>query len=396
MSDTTLNKASFTIIDIDKIVIGERLRKDLGDIDDLITSIKENGLWFPVLLATNNHLADGYRRIEAHKRMGLKQIQANIMPVADLFEAEMDANNIQKRFSVSERVEGADKLIEKYGNRQGKRTDLNNNQDDTLRGKCPEVGEKTSEFAARKSGFGSEKLYRSAKFVVENAIPEVIDAMDKGAIAISCAKTIAENKKNKQLTLLNESISHPGTEKSLLDEGNDSRRRAKRNKRFNVPDGPDADPIYNIIRVAPDWEIELVSDIMDLRVADYIVPVGIVLVECPMEHIADTLECIDAWGFHYAGLITAFNGKATAKDADHLSFVTARPWHVIVGYKDETVIGAELAKIPAAFDCHNPQATLDKIIGHLCPNKKDTRLDMSGTEPRKGWKVWKLDYKTKE
>ena len=55
----------------------------------------------------------------------------------------------------------------------------------------PESGQKTREVAAKKAGFGSEKTYRDAKTVTENATPELIEAMDKGDIAISTAAKLA-------------------------------------------------------------------------------------------------------------------------------------------------------------------------------------------------------------
>ena len=47
-------------------------------------------------------------------------------------------------------------------------------------------GKETREIAAQKAGFGNPETYRQAKAVVQNASPELIEAMDNGAV--TCAK----------------------------------------------------------------------------------------------------------------------------------------------------------------------------------------------------------------
>lgn len=78
--------------------------------------------------------------------------------------------------------------------RQGQRTDLANEGQESLLGglsvNLPEVPKgKTTELAAEKAGFGSEKTYRDAKTVVEKAAPELVQAMDSGKVARSSLRT---------------------------------------------------------------------------------------------------------------------------------------------------------------------------------------------------------------
>ena len=86
---------------------------------------------------------------------------------------------------------------EELGKRQGQRTDLVSEEQESLVEILPQVeqansGQKTREVAAKKAGFGSDKTYRDAKTVTENATPELIEAMDKGDIAISTAAKLAD------------------------------------------------------------------------------------------------------------------------------------------------------------------------------------------------------------
>jgi N6-adenosine-specific RNA methylase IME4 len=48
-------------------------------------------------------------------------------------------------------------------------------------------GKETRQLAAEAAGFGNETTYRQARKVTEEAIPELVDAMDKGEISISAA-----------------------------------------------------------------------------------------------------------------------------------------------------------------------------------------------------------------
>ena len=51
---------------------------------------------------------------------------------------------------------------------------------------------RTAEIAAGKAGFGNENTYRQAKTVVQNASPELVEAMDNGSIAISTAARLVD------------------------------------------------------------------------------------------------------------------------------------------------------------------------------------------------------------
>lgn len=85
---------------------------------------------------------------------------------------------------------------EELGKRQGQRTDLVSEEQEEMFGElpinCKEVaGKQSAAIAAEKAGFDSEATYRRAKTVTENATPELIEAMDKGDIAISTAAKLA-------------------------------------------------------------------------------------------------------------------------------------------------------------------------------------------------------------
>ena len=57
-------------IPIKDIIIKERYRKEIGDIDILADNISQLGLLQPVVINENNELIDGQRRILAFEKLG--------------------------------------------------------------------------------------------------------------------------------------------------------------------------------------------------------------------------------------------------------------------------------------------------------------------------------------
>jgi len=70
-------------IEIAKIKIGKRLRKDPGDIDELAESIKRYGLFSPIILEDLNNgkykLLAGWRRLQAHQILQKTSIDSKII-----------------------------------------------------------------------------------------------------------------------------------------------------------------------------------------------------------------------------------------------------------------------------------------------------------------------------
>jgi ParB-like chromosome segregation protein Spo0J len=77
---------------IEDIIIGNRFRKDFGDIDSLAQSINETGLLQPVGITPDNKLIYGSRRIEAYKRLGRTEIPVIIVQLEDIIKGELIEN----------------------------------------------------------------------------------------------------------------------------------------------------------------------------------------------------------------------------------------------------------------------------------------------------------------
>jgi ParB family transcriptional regulator, chromosome partitioning protein len=90
-------------IAISDIKVGNRFRKDLGDIDSLAQSIQDIGLLHPIVVNENNQLVAGQRRLEAYKRLGWSEIPCVVVNIKDMLKGEYIENTARKDFTFSER-----------------------------------------------------------------------------------------------------------------------------------------------------------------------------------------------------------------------------------------------------------------------------------------------------
>lgn len=101
------------LVDTDKIVVGDRIRKDFGDIQELADDIKENGLINPPVVNKEYQLLAGERRLRACKMLGWPQIEVRMMDTRDAeheLNIEITENECRKEFTKTERLEYARRL----------------------------------------------------------------------------------------------------------------------------------------------------------------------------------------------------------------------------------------------------------------------------------------------
>ncbi len=181
---------------IQDIVVGDRFRKDKGDIDGLMKSIKELGLLQPIGITKDNVLVFGERRLTACYALGWSEIEARVVDVSSIIEGEFAENEVRKAFTPSERLAIADAVQREIGRRQGTRTDivsLADKRKEQLRDHGPEVkkGERTRDVVAKISGFSSSKQMERTAKVVEDGSPQLVAAMDKGEVSARKAADLA-------------------------------------------------------------------------------------------------------------------------------------------------------------------------------------------------------------
>jgi ParB family chromosome partitioning protein len=74
-------KAAAPTIPISRIKVGERHRRDLGDIESLAASIADIGLLHPITVDEDGRLLAGARRLAACKQLDWKEIPVNVVKV---------------------------------------------------------------------------------------------------------------------------------------------------------------------------------------------------------------------------------------------------------------------------------------------------------------------------
>ena len=91
-----------TLLLLDSIVIGERHRKDMGDIAGLAANIAELGLLHPIVVRPDGCLIAGERRLRAAKLLGWTEIAARVVDLDAVIRGELAENTQRKDFLPSE------------------------------------------------------------------------------------------------------------------------------------------------------------------------------------------------------------------------------------------------------------------------------------------------------
>jgi ParB family chromosome partitioning protein len=100
------------------IKIKKRIRKDLGDLQPLMKSLRDYGLMNPVVVNRRFELIAGYRRLESARRLGWETIEATVLEMSDklpMLELEIE-ENVQRRDFSREELAEALKRLEKLRN----------------------------------------------------------------------------------------------------------------------------------------------------------------------------------------------------------------------------------------------------------------------------------------
>ena len=184
---------------IEHVVVQDRFRKDFGDLDGLAASIKELGLLQPIGIDSGYRLVFGERRLRACKQLGQDTIKVRFVNLDSLLKGELAENEFRKDFTYSERVAiGAAieaELAQRHGTNQHSKEEVEN---------FPHPEGKTRDLVAKATGFGNGKTYEQARKVVQEAAPELVEAMDRGEASVSAAAALLSNSKEDQAKIVAE------------------------------------------------------------------------------------------------------------------------------------------------------------------------------------------------
>ena len=187
-------------IKVDLVGAHGRFRKDFGDLNSLAASIAEIGLLQPIGIDSGNQLVFGERRLRAFKMLGRETIPARIVNLDSLIKGELAENDCRKDFTPSERVAIGAAIEAELRGRVG-----NPNLQSAIPENLPELPQgDTRDLVAKATGFGNGKTYEQAKKVVQEAAPELVEAMDKGEASVSAAAALLSAPKEVQAKVAQE------------------------------------------------------------------------------------------------------------------------------------------------------------------------------------------------
>lgn len=185
-------------LDISKIKVANRIRKDMGELTELASSISFIGLLQPIGVRSDNQLVWGERRLRACQSLGWKSIDAIIDPTLDdaslAIQAEHDENTCRKEMLPSEKAAFA-KLLEPMERKaaRGRMVDGGKNKSGSAK-----LAEATSRSRIANAVGLSHGTLAKATTVIDQGDDELIEAMDSGKVSVDAAAAIAELPKEEQ------------------------------------------------------------------------------------------------------------------------------------------------------------------------------------------------------
>lgn len=171
-----------TLRRIDDITVGERARKDYGDLTSLVESIREHNLLQPVGVLADGHLLFGGRRLEACRQLDWDAIPVVLLDTRDdalsLLKAERDENTCRKDMTLSELVGIGRRIeeLERPAARERMLAGVATPSDQSIGGS---VSDRSANETRRRVGDAlgiSGATYERAKRVVEAADDESVTA----------------------------------------------------------------------------------------------------------------------------------------------------------------------------------------------------------------------------
>jgi ParB-like chromosome segregation protein Spo0J len=169
----------------DYIKVGERFRKDLGNIDDLVDSIREVGLLHPVVVDHGGNLIAGERRLAACRRLGLRDIPATIVELdADkTLRAQDDENQVRKHFTPTEAVAIRDARLAREKAKAKERMESTLKQNAPLGKLSPADTGKAKDKAAAGTGYSGKTVDKAAAVMeaaaADPSLEPVVKEMDE-------------------------------------------------------------------------------------------------------------------------------------------------------------------------------------------------------------------------
>lgn len=195
----SINNIVVKTIAVSDITVGERIRKEQGDIKELAENIAALGLLNPItVMGSGNggfYLIAGYRRLCAVKYLNRPSITATILPEMnseDNFLTEISENEIRKNYTMAERLEYALQL-KKIETEKAKQRQATHSCNGYVKNPEESTG-RVRDIVAKIAGFSSGKTLERAIYIAENR-PDLFEKVDREEMTVFGAYQLAKKKK---------------------------------------------------------------------------------------------------------------------------------------------------------------------------------------------------------
>ena len=394
MSTSTQSKMLVKSLPIDQIEIGDRCRKDLGDIAALAASIENVGLLHPVVVNSAMKLVAGERRLRAARSLGWQTVPVNVAATLDdavrFIEAETDENACRLALSPSEAQEQQEKR-EVLFRPQGEAAQKSQGE----RGKEGGRGKKKTPRGNAPRGSGTASKQDDTKRSAERA------AAGTGY----SRRTLARVKEIKEAA--KQEPEKYGELAKLLEKRdcnvNGIYKRFKNMQAVEqikvqpppLPEGP-----FSVIVVDPPWTYDNRADdathraanpypsmslgeIQDLPIDSIAHEDCILWLWTTNAHMKNAFSLLDTWGFQCKTILTWVKDKFGTGD-----WLRGQTEHCLLAVRGEPVVDKSVAaksstflQAPSGKHSSKPDAFY-VLVEALCPG---TKLEFFARRSREGW-----------
>jgi N6-adenosine-specific RNA methylase IME4 len=352
---------------IDRIEVGFRYRKDLGDLRPLADSISEVGLLHPVVVTPEGRLIAGQRRLQACRLLEWIEIPVTVVDLLQAARGEAHENFVRKDLLPSEIV-ALKRAIEplerrEARQRQGSRADL------CLPANVAEcqrsVSGDTRDNIARYLGVGRTTIER-AEAVIEAAEAEpeeygyLVEQMDRSGKVSGAYRRLVVQQQAKE-----------------LDE-----------KPAVLPVGP-----FDVIVADPPWRYDTgsslpyptmaIEEIKAMPVQGIANDSAILWLWTTNTHLRAAFEVVEAWGFEYKTLLTWFKDRTGTGE-----WLRGQTEHCLLAARGKPVFlhGAHGTALSAVRREHSRKPEeFYQMVEATCPGAK---LELFSRQARQGWQAF--------
>lgn len=174
---------------LEAITIGDRYRKELGDLTSLAESIAEIGLLHPIVVTPDSRLIAGVRRLAACRLLSWTEVPVHVVDLAEIVRGEYDENTVRKDFQLTEAVAiaAAVRPIEEAAARERQRiAGKEGGRGHKGSGKLPQAKGRARDHVARRTGVSGRTLEKAEEVVAAaeaepekyGDLPEEMDDLD--------------------------------------------------------------------------------------------------------------------------------------------------------------------------------------------------------------------------